>query len=691
MQEYDVLYNVHAWSSEESADGMVEGVPAGSAVLANMRQRGAVVSRGKMQIKISNSGKFSDGPPTPSTPSAALGSSSYGVGGGGGGGDSSPYQTLRVSSSMSVVTLRRLQSDGSLPKAARHRTRKAHSLVESEFAAFRDQGAVDEEKQRLLEQRRNSEAREQTLQYISRVRESRKRSLITDLLKESLTTTHVIFPSFGSVAFFELAFHNPYAHQDCFSIEFDDPELRIVRDIGEWRVHKRSRGLTTPEEEDMLSERNELVVEPRETVFIPFAFQSFNSGTIFPSMPSFDITNVRSSSASAGLSLASASLRNMDEAMRERTIPISFYNRDGKLVYVIRLQVRPQPFSVDRTFRFFTGENDFFKNKITMDLTPPPPALAPAFSASHPSLSPSPSAAASPTKPFSSSSFSSLSSPSPSRSVSSRLVPDLSASAMGFRYIRCSHSNVIVRSESTSSTQDINLKYRCGAWPQVARFFLLLYHDNYYALLNEVWQIYVHPMRRHDISSTVGQTSRASLYLNFPTPSSAPRSFHAFSSRPDVLKLSPAGPFSVLPGSSVCEVGISFRPYQVGVLDCLVHVVEVSTHEVVGGWVVHANATPPTISATYDVHIPTGAPLNKKLKWRNEYPFRKTLVLWCSHPQLMSFAEERLEIEPNEYKFISMRFVPSQVPMVAEVHVFINDEEDKGEDCLCLRTTYYAA
>ncbi len=60
--------------------------------------------------------------------------------------------------------------------------------------------------------------------YMSRY----KRDTITTKLKSFLTHIHKIYPSFGVPIFFEYCFRNPYPQDHCFSINFDDTELRYV-------------------------------------------------------------------------------------------------------------------------------------------------------------------------------------------------------------------------------------------------------------------------------------------------------------------------------------------------------------------------------------------------------------------------------------------------------------------------------
>ena len=96
--------------------------------------------------------------------------------------------------------------------------------------------------------------------------------MITRKLRLYTTTTHTIYPSYGSASFFEFTFRNPYPQEQCFFIEFDDPELNLLTNTDEWRHFKKMNNLITPMEEDMF-DGNKLWMHPNEVLTIPFKFQ----------------------------------------------------------------------------------------------------------------------------------------------------------------------------------------------------------------------------------------------------------------------------------------------------------------------------------------------------------------------------------------------------------------------------------
>lgn len=57
-------------------------------------------------------------------------------------------------------------------------------------------------------------------------RNQTKHDGILSMLNASITTEHVIFPSFGTAEFFEFVLKNPFNKEETFTIEITDPELQ---------------------------------------------------------------------------------------------------------------------------------------------------------------------------------------------------------------------------------------------------------------------------------------------------------------------------------------------------------------------------------------------------------------------------------------------------------------------------------
>ena len=82
--------------------------------------------------------------------------------------------------------------------------------------------------------------------------------------------------------------------------------------------------------------------------------------------------------------------------------------------------------------------------------------------------------------------------------------------------------------------------------------------------------------------------------------------------------------------------------------------------------------------------------LSKKISYTNPYSFRKTFLLRTNRPELVQFKDPKLEVNPKERVFFSVRFLPnSYVHGRTEILLFINDAEyDKNEECIALAVEY---
>ncbi len=313
-----------------------------------------------------------------------------------------------------------------------------------------------------------------------------RHEVVSNKLRDYLTTIHKIYPSFGSAVFFEYVFRNPYPEEHCFTISFDDPEIsymwikdishstgRLVTNANEWRYMKRIFGVATPTEEELL-QGNKILLRPNEYVHVPFKFQSFNCATV----STFPFTKRNTTTSSVQLF---GNTPNMEEPIKARSIFILFHNQYNLPISVVQVQVFPQPFVVDKSVHFASAENDFLKKTL--------------------------------------------------------LLPNRPSTTNNNKYIHCSSSSAIVNStlsKSSSDMQEISLKYRCGAGPQITRFYILLYDDPFKVTLVETWQIFVHSLQRIDIVGMTGQTSTSPLILRGGTTS---RLIQCYSSEMNELKV----------------------------------------------------------------------------------------------------------------------------------------------------------
>ena len=76
------------------------------------------------------------------------------------------------------------------------------------------------------------------------------------------------------------------------------------------------------------------------------------------------------------------------------------------------------------------------------------------------------------------------------------------------------------------------------------------------------------------------------------------------------------------------------------------------------------------------------------MSYKNPLNQPKTLYLRTDSPHLLQFKESILETQPMGTAYIGLRFLPITTLGAAELLVFLNDEADKTEECLCIKLQY---
>lgn len=328
-----------------------------------------------------------------------------------------------------------------------------------------------------------------------------------------LTITHLLLPyplcivnRFGTTLFFEHPITNPFGHEERFMLYLEDPrrELRVVSAIDEWihlrqkcRPHTGTLG-SEPVEADMFDREEgghvHVAMLPHETLHIPFAFL-----TLLPHTGSqgrrLQITDGSRRAAAAsdrtrnegktegkeddraagGSSSSSYSDFHEDEEP-SRQIEVRIVScTHGHTVAVIRVNIHPRPFTVHRTLRFFEPENNIMRHRIQLVSHG-----TRGVNNGHPStkfihcieLEGSDHVSERPHRPRSKAGAHSQ--------AGSKVVVEwgptqdpASTSAGGHLKHRI-------------DSLDIILRYKCGDFPTIGNFFLLIYDDEYHSQLSEV-------------------------------------------------------------------------------------------------------------------------------------------------------------------------------------------------------------
>ncbi|XP_056400464.1 nephrocystin-4 [Hyla sarda] len=474
------------------------------------------------------------------------------------------------------------------------------------------------------------------LQIIEAYRERTKAECISSMLNQAITSNYTVYATLGTAEFFEFQLKNPSNIQYTVSIEIDHPDLRVIVDTQEWRHFKDLTNTTTPIEENMFhvqqqSDSPQLYLRPKETVHIPFRYQTF---VLDPAslLQSPDATNLANSS--------NALSQYKPNTMSSKRIKVSFMASDGRPIAILKVSVEPQPHVVDQTFRFYHPELTFLKKSIRL----PPWYTLPGAPVGMPGGE-----------------------------------PEL--------YVRCSDPNVICDTQKfgLGEPQDVFLKVAGGPSPHIKRFFVALYTDRWLAAPIQIWQIYVHSLKRVDVSCITGQLTQMSLVLR---GTQAVRKVRAYSSHAQELKVDPESVF-VLPPNGIQDLHIAVRPLKAGSRFIYLNLVDVDQHQLVASWLVCVLSRNPIISKAFEITMSTGEKgCNKRITYTNPYPSRKRYSLHTNRADLLQFKEDTFEVAAGETYTIGLRFAPGESSGQEEILIFINDHEDKNEETFCVKVNY---
>jgi nephrocystin-4 len=110
----------------------------------------------------------------------------------------------------------------------------------------------------------------------------------------------------------------------------------------------------------------------------------------------------------------------------------------------------------------------------------------------------------------------------------------------------------------------------------------------------------------------------------------------------------------------------------------------------VSSWNVVLHSTAPSITKSFEISIPRGKAVSKRVSYKNPYAYRKVLYLRTDQPYLVQFKEEVLELDAGATQYIGMKFAPCSNVAATSVLIFLNDESDSIEECLQVRVVYHS-
>jgi len=196
-----------------------------------------------------------------------------------------------------------------------------------------------------------------------------------------------------------------------------------------------------------------------------------------------------------------------DQRLPRRSLTVMMVQENDSVpASVLEVDVRPAPLCVDRTFRFHAAEHEFFKQRLKV-----PHADAAVDSG------PGGASAAELTAVCSEATAVVGCTAAEEGGVQDevrRSVPDyrgrrVREAILLWRVCGALRCSLTVHGVTTAA--QVYLKLKCGAAPTTSELFVLLYRDRFCAQLVATWQVFVHSLRRTDMTAVVGQTTQSSV------------------------------------------------------------------------------------------------------------------------------------------------------------------------------------
>lgn len=504
--------------------------------------------------------------------------------------------------------------------------------------------------------RRIIEQRSKDLKVMEFYRNQTKHDQIMTKLNEFITTEYAIYPNFGIVEFFEFVITNPFNEAQVITIVIEDPEIQVVTNSKEWRHLKLLHQIYSQVEDDMFHRQEvdpnkqlkypQIFLRPKETINVPFKFQSFRANN------QVDTNDFLMNQQSDSI------IRNVPSKYELRRANIWFRAQDKNPIAILRLVIDQQPHVVNQTFRFNECEHSFLKKTIRLP-----------------------------------SSTRALATETTSGLADIKLEGTATESGVSQLYVRSSDPNVVVESRPVNigEPHDIFIKAPTGSSPQIKKFYIAIYADQYLAIPLQIWQFYVHAMHRIDVSCTQGQTSRFSLILK-GTQSS--RLVKCYSSIAEEMTVVPQDKF-MLGASAVQELNVGVQPSRSGVKHYYLNVVDEEMACLVHSWFISVSCKPPVISKSFELQLPVATSgsmasmiAQKRVSYTNPYSTERSFLLSTNRDDLLTFKERRVKFLANEQKTLALKFLPCPMPGFVEIYVFINNENDTNEETFSLRVQY---
>lgn len=485
---------------------------------------------------------------------------------------------------------------------------------------------------------RFADDKHQLLRVLSHYRDGQKKALVYALLRDHVTTTVTLWPHFAMLVFLELPFRNPYTHHERFRLEVVLPPGAVDASLLDVSIVRSDAEWAFYRQTLPLAYGAESVESQQQQPVEKEMIDDHNEVVL----DGHDRLHVpvrlrwlgRTTSASKATPL-SADQRWSDESGVQVSVAVRSCTH-GHTVALFKLQLQPRASVCHRVLRFSHPAGSIWRWQLQCPRD---------------------------------------------------------------KFFVCLDPRVAVTTSSQSQSQGgsgvVALKCRIGEYPSLEEFYVVLYNDQYYATIYQVWLVRIQAKLRLDVHTVLGQRVTCELVVRGDGASNKIKRRHVrcFTTlaRARDVQFQPAHVFQLVP-HAFNRIELAFCATERESAQCgrvLVNLVDVETHELVGAWVVRVALALPAITKTYTLTLPRGQPAQKKIAYANPWDEEQTIVLRSSAPSQLAPRDAVLQIPSRGTAFLRLGFGAVAHPMRNDVYLFINDQlTDQNEECLLFQLKY---
>eukprot|EP00828_Plagiopyla_frontata_P035682 TRINITY_DN4727_c0_g3_i2.p1 TRINITY_DN4727_c0_g3~~TRINITY_DN4727_c0_g3_i2.p1 ORF type:complete len:171 (+),score=27.48 TRINITY_DN4727_c0_g3_i2:89-601(+) len=122
--------------------------------------------------------------------------------------------------------------------------------------------------------------------------------------------------------------------------------------------------------------------------------------------------------------------------------------------------------------------------------------------------------------------------------------------------------------------------------------------------------------------------------------------------------------------------------------EVLVHLVDITTKELIHAWSVKIHTESPEVTTTFEVPVKVGVDSVQKFIYYNKTNYQSNFQFTSQAPQLLEIKDQKIGIKAGGRETIRFKVTGQQEEGTTNVFVFASDEDEKIFQCLLFKISY---